>query len=173
MCGRRSTAGHGAAADVGARGVNTDGTIPSGSDTAARLLYHANLRQLLAWFTVDERLRVRHTLTDGTAREITGEVLDSVTVQRSPVPVFCQARGRRRAVRERCGTTLLYARPFTGRASLFVGCDGPTRPVLLGHARLGRDGSSEAPPVMAGSTLLGDSTGDHAKRPPGLLLAGQ
>lgn len=115
------------------RGVNTDGTIPSGSDTAARLLYHANLRQLLAWFTVDERLRVRHTLTDGTAREITGEVLDVIEPTQS---------GAGRTTLGRFTAALSCADPFwsdladasatvpsTGASTSLAGFAGATAPM--------------------------------------------
>lgn len=57
------------------RGVNPDGTIPSGTDDATRLAFHARVRALVAMFA-PERVTLRHTLTDGTAREITGEVTD-------------------------------------------------------------------------------------------------
>lgn len=56
------------------RGVNPDGTVPS--DDGARLAFHARLRALVGLFTVGELVTVRHTLTDATAREITGEVTD-------------------------------------------------------------------------------------------------
>jgi hypothetical protein len=58
------------------RGVTPDGTIPEAGD--GRLVFHQNLRHLLALFTVDEQVTLRLTLEDGTAREITGEVLDAI-----------------------------------------------------------------------------------------------
>ncbi len=60
------------------RGVNPDGTIPVGADAGARLAFHANLRALLGLFTVDELVTIRHTLTDGSAREIVGEVTEAI-----------------------------------------------------------------------------------------------
>lgn len=58
------------------RGVNPDGSVPS--DASARLTFHQRVRELVALFTVGELVTVRHTLTDGTAREITGEVTDLI-----------------------------------------------------------------------------------------------
>jgi hypothetical protein len=60
------------------RGVLPDGSPPGGDDIGARLAFHANLRTLAGWFVVDEQVTIRHTLTDGTAREITGEVTDAI-----------------------------------------------------------------------------------------------
>jgi hypothetical protein len=60
------------------RGVRPDGTIPGGSDMGARLGFLENLRTLIGLFTVDERITLRHTLSDGTAREIVGEVTDVI-----------------------------------------------------------------------------------------------
>ena len=60
------------------RGVNPDGSIPDGTDAGARLQFHQNLRDLIALFTVDELIKIRHTLTDGTAREIEGQVTDAL-----------------------------------------------------------------------------------------------
>jgi hypothetical protein len=48
------------------------GTIPGGGDPEARLLFLQNLRTLIGLFMTDERLTLRHTLSDGTAREIVG-----------------------------------------------------------------------------------------------------
>lgn len=59
------------------RGVNADGSIPT-SDTAGRLAFHENLRALMALFTVEDRIRLRHTLSDGSVREIAGEVTDTI-----------------------------------------------------------------------------------------------
>lgn len=59
------------------RGVNPDGTVPA--DDGARLLFHDNLRTLIGLFTEGEQIVVRHTLTDGSAREILGEVTDAIT----------------------------------------------------------------------------------------------
>lgn len=56
------------------RGVNPDGSIPS--DAGARLQFHQRLRELVALFAVDELVTIRHTLSDGSAREISGEVID-------------------------------------------------------------------------------------------------
>jgi hypothetical protein len=58
------------------RGVNPDGTIPSGTDTATRLAFHARVRALVKLFVTGELVTIRHTLSDGAAREITGEVTD-------------------------------------------------------------------------------------------------
>ena len=58
------------------RGVNPDGTIPADGD--ARRVFVENLRELVAIFTVDEQVTLRHTLSDGSAREITGEVTDVI-----------------------------------------------------------------------------------------------
>jgi hypothetical protein len=58
------------------RGVNANGTIPEAG--TGRLVFHQNLRQLLAWFSVDEQVTLRLTLEDGTAREIVGEVIDAI-----------------------------------------------------------------------------------------------
>jgi hypothetical protein len=60
------------------RGVTQDGRIPGLSDEGARLQFHDNLRELVALFTVDEQIRLRHTLTDGSARQIVGEVTDVI-----------------------------------------------------------------------------------------------
>ncbi len=59
------------------RGINPDGTFP-GADDATRLAFHANLRTLINLFTVDERITLRHTLSDGSQREIVGEVTDAI-----------------------------------------------------------------------------------------------
>jgi hypothetical protein len=56
------------------RGVNPDGSVPS--DPGGRLLFEQRLRELVALFTCGELVTLRHTLTDGSAREITGEVVD-------------------------------------------------------------------------------------------------
>lgn len=58
------------------RGVNPDGTIPADGD--ARRVFVGNLRALVAMFTVDEQVILRHTLSDGSAREIVGEVTDTI-----------------------------------------------------------------------------------------------
>lgn len=58
------------------RGVNPDGTVPDGTDSAARLAFHDRLRALVALFVVGERVTIRHTLSDATAREILGEVTE-------------------------------------------------------------------------------------------------
>lgn len=60
------------------RGVNPNGTIPGQSDAAARLAFHDNLRELMGLFVVDELVTIRHTLSDGSAREIVGEVTDAI-----------------------------------------------------------------------------------------------
>lgn len=65
------------------RGVNPDGTVPNPGDSAARLLFHDNLRTLTGLFTEGEQIVVRHTLTDGSAREIRGEVTDRVDPEMS------------------------------------------------------------------------------------------
>lgn len=57
------------------RGVNRDGTIPAAGP--ARLKFHERLRKLQRLFTAGELVTIRHTLSDDTAREITGEVLDT------------------------------------------------------------------------------------------------
>lgn len=57
------------------RGVNADGTIPE--DNAARLTFHQRVRALSKLFSAGELITLRHTLTDGSSREITGEVLDT------------------------------------------------------------------------------------------------
>lgn len=59
-----------------ARGVLPDGTLPA--DEPARLEVHRRLRALTRLFTVGELVTVRQTLTDGTAREISGEVTDAI-----------------------------------------------------------------------------------------------
>jgi len=56
------------------RGVSPDGSVPS--DDAARIAFHNRLRALVGLFTIGERVTIRHTLTDLTAREITGEVTE-------------------------------------------------------------------------------------------------
>jgi hypothetical protein len=58
------------------RGVEPDGTIPEAG--AARLVFHQNLRRLLTLLTVEEQVTLRLTLEDGTARQITGEVLAAI-----------------------------------------------------------------------------------------------
>lgn len=58
------------------RGVNPDGTVPSGTDPAARLAFHARLRALVKLFVAGELVTIRHTLSDGSAREIVGEVTE-------------------------------------------------------------------------------------------------
>lgn len=60
------------------RGVEEDGSIPSGTDAGARLAFHDNLRELVGLFVIDELVTLRHTLSDGAAREIRGEVTDAV-----------------------------------------------------------------------------------------------
>lgn len=60
------------------RGVNPDGSLPSGTDAAARLAFHARVRALVKLFIAGELVTIRHTLSDGTAREITGEVTDVI-----------------------------------------------------------------------------------------------
>jgi hypothetical protein len=55
------------------RGVNPDGTAPA-TDDAGRLAFHANLRALIELFAVEDQVRLRHRLSDGTVREIAGEV---------------------------------------------------------------------------------------------------
>lgn len=60
------------------RGINPDGSIPGGTDMGARLGFLENLRTLINLFTVDEQVTLRHTLSDGTAREIVGEVTDVI-----------------------------------------------------------------------------------------------
>lgn len=57
------------------RGVNPDGSIPT-DDATTRLAFHSRVRALVGLFTIGERVVIRHTLTDGSAREITGEVTD-------------------------------------------------------------------------------------------------
>jgi hypothetical protein len=59
------------------RGVNPDGTIPA-DGTAGRLAFNRNLRALIELFAIEDRIRLRHTLSDGTVREIAGEVLDTI-----------------------------------------------------------------------------------------------
>jgi hypothetical protein len=88
---------------LGVRGVNADGTIPGGTDSAARLAFHANLRALVAMFVVDERVRLRHTLSDGSVREIVGEVTDVIEPQVS---------GRGRYTLGRLAIALRCASPF-------------------------------------------------------------
>lgn len=59
------------------RGVNpVDESVVS--DTAARLLFHQRARDLAALFCVGDLVTVRHTLSDGTAREVTGEATDAI-----------------------------------------------------------------------------------------------
>jgi hypothetical protein len=65
-------------AQLWVRGVNADGTLPGKNDVAARLLFHDNLRELVSLFVEDELVTIRHTLSDGSAREIVGEVTDAV-----------------------------------------------------------------------------------------------
>lgn len=67
------------------RGVNPDGSIPGGTDDAARLAFHARVRALVRLFTAGELVVIRHALSDGSAREITGEVTEVLdfTVQQA------------------------------------------------------------------------------------------
>lgn len=59
------------------RGVDpTTGSVVS--DAAARLLFHQRARDLASLFCTGDTITVRHTLTDGSAREITGEVTDAI-----------------------------------------------------------------------------------------------
>lgn len=60
------------------RGVLSDGSIPDATDSGPRLLFLQNLRELISTFVVDELVTIRHTLSDGTAREIRGEVTATV-----------------------------------------------------------------------------------------------
>lgn len=57
------------------RGVNPDGTLPE--DEPARLAFHQRVRALSKLFTAGELITIRHTLSDDSSREITGEVLDT------------------------------------------------------------------------------------------------
>lgn len=57
------------------RGVNPDGTLPGTTDSAARVAFHQRARALCDLFA-PERVAIRHTLDDGTARQIVGEVTD-------------------------------------------------------------------------------------------------
>lgn len=59
-----------------ARGVNPDGTLPD--DPAAQLACIGRVRDIVKRFTVHDLVTIRHTLTDGTAREIVGEVTDAI-----------------------------------------------------------------------------------------------
>lgn len=70
------------------RGVNANGTLPSATDAGARLQFHRNLRELVGMFTADDQITLRHTLTDGTAREIRGEVMGD------PIEPDIQGAGR-------------------------------------------------------------------------------
>lgn len=90
---------------VWVRGVNADGTIPA-DGTASRLVFHDNLRTLLGLFTVDEQVTLRHTLSDGTAREITGEVLDAIE------PDISDPHGTGRYALGRFAVALACPRPF-------------------------------------------------------------
>lgn len=58
------------------RGVGPDGRLPYGTSEGARLAFHHRLRRLVALFPLDELVTIRHTLTDGDAREIVAEVSD-------------------------------------------------------------------------------------------------
>lgn len=81
------------------RGVNPDGTVPA-TDAAARLAFHANLRALIELFAVEDQVRLRHRLSDGTVREIAGEVTDVIdpklsgrgryTLGQFNVALYCQ-----------------------------------------------------------------------------------
>lgn len=59
-----------------ARGVDSAGHLPDGE--AAQRACIARVRELTKRFTVGDLVTIRHTLTDGTAREIAGEVTDSI-----------------------------------------------------------------------------------------------
>lgn len=85
------------------RGVNPDGSIPGMGDPGARLVFHEHLRELVALFTVDEQVTLRHTLSDGSAREITGEVTDQITPE---------VRGAGRYTLGQLGVALNCAYPF-------------------------------------------------------------
>ena len=58
------------------RGVNPDGSLPGGTDSAARVAFHGRVRAIVAMFPQGQQVTVRHTLTDGDAREILAEVTD-------------------------------------------------------------------------------------------------
>lgn len=57
------------------RGVLPDGTLPPEASGQAQFVQ--NLRALLALFTVDELVTLRHTV-DGQSRQIVGEVIDEI-----------------------------------------------------------------------------------------------
>lgn len=58
------------------RGINPDGTLPgTGEDDPVRVAFHQRARALCDLFA-PEQVAIRHTLADGTARQITGEVTD-------------------------------------------------------------------------------------------------
>lgn len=100
--GKRSTAGS-VVLPMWVRGVLPDGSIPDPSDDGARLQFITNLRELISTFIVDELVTIRHTLTDGTAREIVGEVTATVEPEVS---------GRGRYSLGRLGVALNCASPF-------------------------------------------------------------
>jgi hypothetical protein len=111
------------------RGVNPDGTVPGGSDDGARVAFQQNLRTLINLFTVDERLTLRHTLTDGSQREIVGEVTDAIQPE---IDSFGRYTNGRFAVALNCAspfwadlTTVSQTISSTGAATLtnFVGAD--------------------------------------------------
>lgn len=59
-----------------ARGVDSNGFLPDGEEAQRECI--ARVRELTKRFTVGGLVTIRHTLTDGSAREIRGEVTDSV-----------------------------------------------------------------------------------------------
>jgi hypothetical protein len=60
------------------RGFNTDGSLPGPSDDATRTAFHQNLRAVVGMFTRGELITIRHTLLDGSQRQIEGEVIDAI-----------------------------------------------------------------------------------------------
>jgi hypothetical protein len=101
------------------RGVEPDGTIPAAG--AGRLVFHQNLRRLLTLLTVDEQVTLRLTLEDGTARQITGEVI-------AAIPPDIDGRDRdtvgRLNVALRCAAPF-WSDPATSTATVISGAEQP------------------------------------------------
>lgn len=100
--GKRTGAGN-VVLPLWVRGVLPDGSIPDPSEVGARLQFLHNLRELLSVFVEDELVTIRHTLADGTAREIRGEVTTTVEPDIS---------GRGRYSLGRIGVALTCPLPF-------------------------------------------------------------
>lgn len=154
------------------RGVLPDGSLPT--EESGQTQFVLNMRQLLAWFVVDELVTLRHTV-DGEARQIVGEVIDDIPPE---LDGYGRYRSGKFKVALRCASpfwedvepveqTVTLATGGTATLTEFAGATAPVEDLLVvfeqqNNPRLMQDSSGVFVAldrvITSGQTITVDTT---------------